>query len=361
MRRREFIRLTTSIIIIATFGFAVGELALRLKKQQMFTWRNEVKHRFSLALNSCAVDYDPTLGWAPAPTKSGLENRWGTSVHITAEGFRANRSDGKERPASDHPSVLAIGDSFTFGDQVEDHESWPAQLEKLSGQRVLNAGVCGYGIDQAVMRALAVAPKYEPETLIISLIGPDLERASWRVYRNTQGTPKPYFEIVNGELSLRNVPVPRSTEFDMRMTFWHRILGYSLLADKVLLMLVPKFWDSPLTGRVAAQLSGFSGADIGCELMKKLAKIAVPQKTRVLIVAQDVIHEKKRALDDSGIDQVGACAKEAGLEWIDTRQTLDEIRKSDPHRYYSLFVGQAHMSAKGNSLIAKILLDRLTQ
>jgi hypothetical protein len=46
-----------------------------------------------------------------------------------------------------------VGDSFTFGDQVSNHETWPACLERKTGTGVANAGVFGYGGAQSVLRA----------------------------------------------------------------------------------------------------------------------------------------------------------------------------------------------------------------
>ena len=48
----------------------------------------------------------------------------------------------------DRLRILAIGDSTTFGQYLEDHEAWPAVLQSLldaEGARaeVLNAGVIG--------------------------------------------------------------------------------------------------------------------------------------------------------------------------------------------------------------------------
>ena len=39
------------------------------------------------------------------------------------------------------------------GDEVDDREAWPAQLQGLLGRRVVNGGVTGYGLDQMVLRA----------------------------------------------------------------------------------------------------------------------------------------------------------------------------------------------------------------
>ena len=51
------------------------------------------------------------------------------------------------RPAADESGgeqvagapILAVGNSFTYGDEVNDGQTWPAQLQLLTGRRVLNA------------------------------------------------------------------------------------------------------------------------------------------------------------------------------------------------------------------------------
>ena len=63
--------------------------------------------------------------------------------------------------ASPGAPILAVGDSFTFGDEVNDGQTWPAQLQLLTGRRVLNGGVSGYGFDQIVLRAEQLAAKIQ--------------------------------------------------------------------------------------------------------------------------------------------------------------------------------------------------------
>ena len=54
--------------------------------------------------------------------------------------------------------ILAVGDSYTYGEEVGENDSWPAQLQRIKNQRVLNAGVSGYGFDQSVLRAELTLP-----------------------------------------------------------------------------------------------------------------------------------------------------------------------------------------------------------
>jgi hypothetical protein len=58
------------------------------------------------------------------------------------------------RPGDGTPlRVVAVGCSFTFGQGVGDDQTWAAQLERLRPDlEVVNLGVVGYGLDQALLR-----------------------------------------------------------------------------------------------------------------------------------------------------------------------------------------------------------------
>ena len=46
----------------------------------------------------------------------------------------------------------AYGDSFTHGDEVQNDQTWPAELSHILGGRVVNFGVSGYGTGQALLK-----------------------------------------------------------------------------------------------------------------------------------------------------------------------------------------------------------------
>src|SRR5690606_25037038 len=114
---------------------------------------------------------------------------WGTRVTIDADGFRGNGP-----PAPPGRPVLAVGDSFTFGDQVDDDETWPAYLERILQRPVRNGGVFGYSLAQAVLRAEEEVPRLGADWLVVSFIPDDIVRCELA----KRYAPLPWFSVVDG-------------------------------------------------------------------------------------------------------------------------------------------------------------------
>jgi len=147
--------------------------------------------------------FDPNRGWAVKPNLHNVPVFKDQLLNTNSKGLRGKseyayvKTPGKIR-------ILVLGDSFTFGDEVSDDETYPHYLQALLPQsEVLNFGVYGYGHDQMLLYFKREGIKYSPDIVILGFVHDDMIRnmLEFRDYA------KPQFELTNDELKLTNVPV----------------------------------------------------------------------------------------------------------------------------------------------------------
>ena len=73
-------------------------------------------------------------------------------------------------------TVLALGDSITFGTGAPPQASYPAVLAGLSGWEVVNAGVPGDTSAEALARLPALLDEHAPRLVLVSIGGNDFLR-----------------------------------------------------------------------------------------------------------------------------------------------------------------------------------------
>ncbi len=342
-----------SVLVIGSvlFALVVAELVVRdyksgFKNQIFSEGGNLVEHHFR-----GLYSYDVNLGWVPM--SNAAKEKWNTTVHTLADGIRSN---GIPEPEGKRPLILAVGDSFTFGDQVADDQTWPALLEKITGARVLNGGVSSYGFDQTVLRAEQLTAKYKPDVLVVSLVYDDLDRCKQSV---RHGVPKPYFLLENKALSLKNTPVPFKA--NVRLGLFRGIFGYSHLAHKIMARVAPRYWwqDTMKDER-------YVKSDVLRVVQALLTRLAALTNNhiRVIILFQDDVNvSETRAIVFNLIEQYMK-TKLPTLEICDMVPRLLNLKKKNAEAFSQFFVQETtsgrHMSIQGNALIAMNVREKIS-
>jgi hypothetical protein len=292
--------------------------------------------------------YDPTLGWTPIPGSSGT--MLGKPLSFTEAG---TREQNRDRPRAIGPLIIAFGDSMTEGYAVGNDETWPAHLERVTGRRVLNAGVRGYGLDQMVLRAERIVPEFKPSTVVLAFIADDISRTALAV-RDAKG--KPYFVPEGERLALRNVPVQVQVagRSSLMMAARH-VLGYSHLFDRIVSRLgVQQSWYGREVG------TGVDPFIVSCRLMDRFAGLVKRERATALVVAlpeQGVFFDAKAAAGQrEALTQVLGCAAKMGLPTLDTFAAFEKESVSrDIDTYYAMM----HFTDRGNAIAARAIAAAL--
>ncbi|MGH9888315.1 MAG: hypothetical protein ACREBE_22465, partial [bacterium] len=189
----------------------------------VFVWQTRMTF-FPPLPDRAHTSYDPELGWASRKSDVARD-AFGPGVDVTtnARGFRNTRDFSTEVPPG-KTRVVCLGDSFTLGFRVADGDSWPARFETICPNvEAPNMGLSGYGIDQDYLWYLRDGVGLDQQVLVLAFIDDDLDR----VRRDALlGYGKPVLRLVDGALSVQNVPVPRASYLSPVLTQNLQALGY---------------------------------------------------------------------------------------------------------------------------------------
>jgi hypothetical protein len=195
-------------------ALAVDSFFRRVAGVDASSWRLRFVRR-SGSLGYGFDTWDEQRGWALKGDLKDLKVFSGKDLNSDSWGFRGRRAHAAENRAP-RGRVLVLGDSFTFGEDVGDDETYSARLEaSIPGLEVLNLGVHGYGHDQMLVALREIGPKVHPDVVLLGFVGEDMERnlVDFRDFA------KPRFVLRDGELVLLGSPVP-SPESVRRREFY---------------------------------------------------------------------------------------------------------------------------------------------
>jgi lysophospholipase L1-like esterase len=278
------------------------------------------------------------LGHVPNPGFQGIGSA-NSRVTISVDGLRYT---GEVAPSGTN-TILAVGDSYTYGEEVSDEEAWPAQLQTLTGRPVSNGGVSGYGLDQIVLRAELLAPPRKPSVVIVGFIADDIRRTEMR---RLWWRDKPWFALESRSLVLKGVPVtaPIPLPFIIRNR-----------TERVLIQL-PPFLQHLVRYQLRVHPAG-TGAAIALHLVARLARMQAELGVRIVMLA--LYHPAVWTSAAFGAEQIRLTravlerAKACGLAVIDSHQRF--ATEPRPARFYAA----AHLNRRGNAAVASLLAARL--
>lgn len=295
---------------------------------------------------SGASEYDPLVGWV---TKAGIRS---SGFNTIAYGIRKNQAS--DTAVRQH-GILVIGDSFAAGSGVTDEETWPALLEQMVHEPVLNAAVGGWGYDQMVLRVRELVGPTEPKIVIL---GGEAD-AILRQYYSVYGRPKPYFTLLKGRLTLHNVPVPHFVyDPNHRYQFMlKKILGYSFIADQVFNRLSPGWWYTDETNQFV-RLNQDPSA-VSCAIVRMFKQQGKNMGFRPMFVIEHGGQYLSVDRPPEWAAKVDDCIRAEGIPLVDTFRTFRAIAKKSLaalQANYQMVDGQyGHMTPLGNRRVAKMV------
>lgn len=225
-------------------ALSVDSMRARILANDESSFRLAWIHRGRVPGIAYAFDlYHPVRGWALAPFLHEADVFGGKVLTSNSRGIRGS-SEHAEKASGRR--ILVFGDSFTFGEEVSDDETYAAALGRaLPDADVLNMGVHGYGHDQMLLYLREEGHNYHPDLVLLGFLPYDMERNLLQF----RDFAKPRFAVEQRRLVLRGTPVPtpeavraqevyRSEFIDLLRILWSRALGSDERVVKELTSLV---------------------------------------------------------------------------------------------------------------------------
>ena len=168
--------------------------------RQIFCYNKNIGHQFVPNLNARIIN----------------ENG-GYYVKTNSSGFRSDCEFIKEKNRK--PRILFFGDSNTAADGVSNKERFSDLVGEYFDAEIYNYGLSGSWTDQQYLIWKNYAQNIKADLIVLCVLVENIERNKV-AYRESINPftkepsfiPKPYFDYSNGELLLKNFPIPRARD-----------------------------------------------------------------------------------------------------------------------------------------------------
>ena len=290
--------------------------------------------------------FDEELGWTPTP------NTRAPGYIIDDRGYRITENQIEYRSQA---MILAVGDSYTYGAEVSNKDTWPSILERKLRVRVLNGGVGGYGLGQMLTRVVRTLAFASPHTILVAVVSEDLDRTRLRV---RHGFNQPYFRLdASGDLQLvRAIDNRLTNEPDL----FKRVFGYSYAAHLFMTGLFSDYW-------IRGTIYDFRYADVDLlavsrkivdELKREVSDIRHINLVFVLLPSSwidfNMVTNQVPVLHAIADYMAQTARRSQGIYVVDMQNGLKRLSGSDEERK-RLFGVRGHFNETGTELVAATL------
>lgn len=324
-RRQRALRMLGAVFSVLVVVASSLEIGLRIWAHRTHRERGTV--------------FDPALGWRMLPNVTKVGRWWSADepARTNALGWRDAEFTLERRPGLRR--VVALGDSFTFGVAVDYGERFTELLEELAPDlEVLNLGVNAYGTDQELLLLENEGLRYRPDVVLLTVfLGNDLEDIR---HSRGFGQPRPWFELVNGELRLH--PPEATWDVRLRNTCY---LGEALF----------RALGNPLPGAIrAAPWVEAETLPLFEALIERMAARCAAASARFVVM---LAYPPERATSNPNEREreVRRRLEARGIELVDTLELFASSVRAGEQPY----APDGHWNPRGHALVAEVLAERL--
>jgi hypothetical protein len=284
--------------------------------------------------------------------------------------------------------IAAFGSSIVECSEVDDEDSWPAQIENSNPDfEVLNFGVGGYGTDQAYLRYVTEGVEFAPTIVLVGFTSDELGRVVnvYRRFISSEGQGplfKPRYVLgSDGQLTLLDAPINSRTDLERLLKnpgeivkigkndYWYQPNVYENPFYDYSAAVRMSCWlsseinrrylsnDRLIVGKVFNDAS--SAFRIQIALFSKFADAVRSNDALPMIVFLPEKESVQRAFAGGPklYDPLLPCLNERGIEYWDAIEAFEDARaSSDVDSWYA---SGGHYSPEGNRVVAQWLAARI--
>ncbi len=286
--------------------------------------------------------------------------RWAPNANITinSSGYRENENV-IDKFINDK-KILVTGDSFAYGSQVSNNQTWPSYLENLTKVKVYNAGHPGYGTGMSIRNALIKSKTEKFDYFIWSIIYNDFNRdIDQKFVIETDGSLK--FNKFKRNDAWKKDKTSKSIYSYLKEYFFSIYLTDRIILSRVKNFLTNKDNVSMYIPLVEGS-TNYSVDDHIRFLFKKFGEIEIENKYILLQhtdlsenINKELIDTRRKLYDDK---YKSTLFKYANLNEIKILDTEKIFEKMDSKKKRLMWLD--HHTAKGNKEIAKFIFENIS-